>query len=278
MAQNLATKFSSKVSERLHSESIVGKVTNKNYDWVGVDTVKVYSVDNMTMNDYQRGGANRYGNPTEIGTTIQTWQLAEDRSFSGTVDALNSAQSQNVTKPGSILARQVREVIVPEVNTYVLAVINTAGAAADRDDITSDAATSLSNAWTDFLSIQADITNKLGKTTGRVAVMTPDYYNFLKQSGYVLASDSAYKDRKSGSLGTVDGCEIVIHTSAEMPQYVNLIITHPDVTTFADVLTDYVTHKNAPGVNGWLIEGRHAYDAFVDSNKVNQIGIHRTQA
>lgn len=276
MAQNLATKFSPKVSERLYSESIVGSVTNKNYDWVGVDTVKVYSVDTMTMNDYNRSGDNRYGNPTEIGTTIQTWTLAEDRSFSGTIDALNSSQSMSVTKPGTILARQVREEIVPEVNTYVLGVINTAGATANRDDIVADATTTASNAYTNFLSIQADISNNLGKTTGRVAVMTPAYYNLLKQGGFVLDSDKGQSKLESGNLGTVDGCKVVIHNSAEMPSAVDLIITHPDVTTFADVLTDYVTHKNPPGVNGYRIEGRHAYDAFVDTNKVNQVGIHRT--
>ena len=275
MAQNLALKFSPKVSERLYSLSIVGKVTNKNYDWVGVDTVKVYSVDTMPMNDYMRSGDNRYGDPTEIGTTIQTWQLAEDRSFTGTIDALNREQSQNVTKPGSILARQLREEIVPEVNTYVLAVINTAGAVANRDDIVADAATTASNAYTNFLTIQADISNNLGKITGRVAVMTPAYYNFLKQGGFVLDSDSGQKKLDSGSLGTVDGCEVVIHNSAEMPTSVDLIITHKDVTTFADVLTDYTTHKNPKGVNGHLIEGRHAFDAFVDTNKVNQVGIHR---
>lgn len=278
MAQNLATKFSPKVSERLHSESIVGKVTNKNYDWVGVDTVKVYSVDTMTMNDYQRNGDNRYGNPEEIGTTIQTWQLAEDRSFSGTVDALNSAQSMNVTKPGTILARQLREEVVPEVNAYVLGVINTAGAVANRDDITTDEAITANNAFTHFLAIQADISNNLGKTTGRVAVMIPSYYNFLKQGGFVLDSDKGQATRHSGSLGTVDGCEVVIHNSAEMPNKVELIITHKDVTTFADVLTDYITHKNPRGINGHLIEGRIAYDAFVDTNKVNQIGIHRNGA
>lgn len=276
MAQNLATKFSPKVSERLYSESIVGAVTNKNFDWVGVDTIKVYSVDTMPMNDYQRSSDNRYGDPTEIGTTIQTWQLAEDRSFTGTIDALNSSQSMNVTKPGTILARQVREEIVPEVNTYVLAVINTAGAVANRDDIVADSATTASNAYTNFLSIQADISNNLGKTTGRVAVMTPAYYNLLKQGGFVLDSDKGQSKLESGNLGTVDGCKVVIHNSAEMPSNVDLIITHPDVTTFADVLTDYVTHKNPPGVNGHLVEGRHAYDAFVDTNKVNQIGIHRT--
>lgn len=276
MAQNLATKFSPKVSERLHSESIVGDVTNKNFDWVGVDTIKVYSVDTMTMNDYQRGGDNRYGNPTEIGTTIQTWQLLEDRSFSGTVDALNSSQSMSVTKPGTILARQVREEIVPEVNTYVLGVINTAGAVANRDDIVADAATDASNAWTNFLSIQADISNNLGKMSGRVAVMTPAYYNLLKQTGFVLASEKSQMARGTGDLGSVDGCKVVVHNSAEMPASVDLIITHKDVTTFADVLTDFITHKNPPGVNGHLIEGRHAYDAFVDTNKVNQVGIHRT--
>lgn len=276
MAQNLATKFSPKVSERLHSDSIVGAVTNKNYEWVGVDTVKVYSVDTMTMNDYARNGDNRYGSPEEIGTTIQTWTLAEDRSFTGTVDALNSAQSMNVTKPGTILARQLREEIVPEVNTYVLAVINTAGAVANRDDIVADAATSTSNAWTNFLDIQADITNNLGKTTGRVAVMTPAYYNILKQTGFVLASEKSQAARGTGDLGSVDGCSIVIHNSAEMPANCDLIITHKDVTTFADVLTDYVTHKNPPGVNGHRIEGRIAYDAFVDTNKVNQVGIHKT--
>jgi len=276
MAQNLATKFSPKVSERLHSTSVVGSVTNKNFDWVGVDTVKVYSVDTMTNNDYTRSSDNRYGTPSEIGTTIQTWQLAQDRSFTGTIDKLNSAQSMKVTKPGTVLARQLREVMVPEVNAYVLQTIVTAGEAASRDDIVADAATTAANAWTNFLAIQADISDNLGKQNGRVAVMTAAYYNFLKQGGFVLDSDSAYRDRKSGNLGTVDGCKVVIHTSAELPANTDLIITHPDVCTFADVLSDFTTHQNPKGINGALIEGRHSYDAFVDTNKVNQIGIHKT--
>lgn len=276
MAQNLAAKFSKKVSERLHSESVVGQVTNKNFDWVGVDTIKIYSVDTMAMNDYARSGDSRYGAPDEIGTTLQTWQLDQDRSFTGTIDALNSAQSQSVTKPGTVLARQLREEVVPEVNAYVLQTIVTAGEAASRDDIVADAATTADNAWTNYLAIKADITDNLGKAKGNVAVMTASYYNFLKQGGFVLDSDSAYRDRKSGSLGQVDGDTVVIHTSAELPTNTDLVITHKDVTTFADVLTDYVTHKNPKGINGWLVEGRVAYDAFVDTNKVNMVGIHKT--
>jgi len=276
MSQNLAVKYAKKVSERLHSESIVDGITNKNYEWTGVNSIKLYSVNTMTMNDYQRSGDSRYGDPEDVGTTLQTWTLAMDRAFAGIIDRLDNSQSQGVMTPGTVLARQLREKIVPEINTYVMGVINTAGDAAARDDIASDAATTAANAWTDFLLIRADIQNKLGGTKGYTAVMTPQYYNFLKQSGFVLASDKAYTDLKSGSLGTVDGCEVVISNSTEMPTNTNLIITHKDVTTFADVLTDYVTHENPRGVNGWSLEGRISYDAFVDTNKVNQIGLHRT--
>jgi hypothetical protein len=277
VAQNLASKFSEKVSKRLVSESVVGAVTNKNFDWTSVDTIKVYSVNTTPLQDYNRSGdGDRYGERTEVGTTTQTWQLAEDKAINATIDRLNASQSMGVIKPGLFLAQEVDEVIVPYVNAYVLQTIVTAGAAADRDDIVSDGATTSGNAYTNFLAIQADISDKLGKQKGRVAVMTAAYYNMLKQGGFVLDSDSAYADRKSGKLGTVDGCEVVIHTSAEMPAATDLIITHKDVTTFADVLTDYITHKNPVGVNGHKIEGRIAFDSFVDVNKVNQIGIHKT--
>ncbi len=277
MAQNLASKFSDKVSKRLHSESVVGMVTNKNFDWTGVDTIKIYSVNTTPLQDYNRAGdGDRYGERTEVGTTTQTWQLQEDKAINATIDRLNSSQSMGVIKPGLFLAQEVDEVIVPYVNAYVLQTIVTAGEVANRDDIVTDAATDATNAYSNFLSIQANISNNLGKEKGRVAVMTPAYYNFLKQGGFVLDSDSAYRDRKSGNLGTVDGCEVVIHTSAEMPANTDLVITHKDVATFADTLTDYITHKNPVGLNGWKIEGRIAFDCFVDTNKVNQIGIHKT--
>ena len=42
MAVNLATKYSPKVDERFYAESQAQMGTNKEYDWEGVDTVKVY--------------------------------------------------------------------------------------------------------------------------------------------------------------------------------------------------------------------------------------------
>lgn len=272
---NLAAKFSPKVSKVLKEKTVIGGLTNRDYDWTGVDTVKVYTRGTFTMNDYNRaGGDNRYGNPENASTSIQSWQVTQDSSFSGVIDRLDNDQQMGVLKPGEVLAEQLRVEVVPEVDTYVLSVINTAGAAANRDDIVTDAAVSASNAWVDFLAIRANIMNAEGGSDGFVAVMLPAYYNFLKQSGLVLDSDKGQTKLESGDLGLVDGVRVRTAPSTRLGTSINMIITHPTVTTFADVLTDYVTHKNPPGVNGWRIEGRVTYDGFVDTNLVNRIGIH----
>ena len=276
MAINLATKFQKKVSERFAAESKTKLLTNDDYDWVGSGAIKIYSVDTVAMGDYTRSGANRYGSPSELGTTLQTWTLARDRAFTTTIDRRNNDESNFVTEAGKFLARQLKEVVTPEIDTYVLAAIGTAGATANRDDIVADAATDASNAYVNFLAINADISDQEAPEEGRVAVMTAQYYNFLKQGGFVLDSDSAYRDRKSGNLGTVDGVKVVICPSSRMPASTDLIITHPVATTAPMLLTDYVTHKNAPGINGWLVEGRVVYDAFVDTNKTDALGIHKT--
>ena len=276
MAINLATKFQKKVSERFAAESKTKLLTNDDYDWVGSGAIKIYSVDTVAMGNYIRSGANRYGSPSELGTTLQTWTLARDRAFTTTIDRRNNDESNFVTEAGKFLARQLKEVVTPEIDTYVLAAIGTAGATANRDDIVADAATDASNAYVNFLAINADISDQEAPEEGRVAVMTAQYYNFLKQGGFVLDSDSAYRDRKSGNLGTVDGVKVVICPSSRMPASTDLIITHPVATTAPMLLTDYVTHKNAPGINGWLVEGRVVYDAFVDTNKTDALGIHKT--
>jgi len=276
MAINLATKFQKKVSERFALESKTKSLTNDDYDWVGSNAIKIYSVDTVAMGDYTRSGANRYGSPAELGTTLQTWTLARDRAFTTTIDRRNNDESNFVTEAGKFLARQLKEVLTPEIDTYVLAAIGTAGATDNRDDIVGDAGTTAANAYVNFLAINADIANYEAPEEGKVAVMTAQYYSFLKQSGFVLASDSAYKDLKKGDLGTVDGVRIVVCPSSRMPANTDLIVTHPVATTAPMLLTDYITHKNAPGINGWLVEGRVVYDAFVDTNKTKAIGIHKT--
>jgi hypothetical protein len=41
-------------------------------------------------------------------------------------------------------------------------------------------------------------------------------------------------------------------------------------------LSEYKIHDNPPGINGWLVEGRVYYDAFVLENKKSAIYVFKT--
>lgn len=274
MAQNLATKYSPKVAERFSILSKTDDATNNDYDWDGVTTVKVYQVDSTPMGNYSRVGVNRYGTPTDAGTAAQTLTLTRDRSFSTVIDRRNNDESQGVLAAGKWLARQMREVITPEIDVYRLAALNTAAVANASSLFVG--ATTASNAYNNFLGLNEKISEGLVPTTGRISFMTAGYYNLLKQGNFILASNDAYSDRHTGDLGTVDGNKIVIVPTSYMPTNVDLITTHSVALVSPMVLTDYITHENAPGYNGWLIEGRIVYDAFVLDAKRNAIAAHRT--
>lgn len=276
MAVNLATKFEKKTSDLMVLKAKTSSIVNQDWDWDGVNAIKVYTLSDPTIGNYSASGANRYGNPTEVDDTVQTFTLSRDRSWTKTVDMSNLQDTQNVRQPAKYLAQVVKNKMVPEIDTYRLAALNTAGDAAARDDIVADAATTSANAWTNFTAITADISNNEAPEEGRVAVMTPAYYNMLKQSGFVLASETSQRERKSGELGEIDGCKVVVCPGSRMPSNTDLVVTHPSVLVAPEKLKDFTIHKNPPGINGYLIEYRHRYDAFVDTNRVNAIGLHRT--
>jgi hypothetical protein len=277
MAITLATKFEKRTSDLLKVARKTKGMTNQDWDWDGVNAITVYTLTDPTIGDYVPNGSNRYGDPTEVEDTTQTWTLSRDRAWTKTMDKKNKQDTMAIRQPGKYLAQVTKNKLVPEIDTYILQTIATAGAVGDRDDIATDAATTSSNAFTNFLLINADITDNEAPTEGRVAAMTATYYNLLKQGGFVLDSDSAYRDRKSGNLGTVDGVDVTIVPSNRMPATsgaIDLLITHPMATVSPEKLVDYTLHNNAPGISGDLLEYRHRYDAFVDTNKIKCVGMH----
>ncbi len=285
MAINLASKFSAKTSELLKAKAKSSDIVNTNWDWDGVNAINVWTLTDPTMNNYTNTGANRYGAPLEVQDKKQLFTLSRDRSWTNTIDMSNYQDTLEVRKPAKFLAQATKNVLVPEVDTYRFAVLATAGAVivdfdgaavGARNAIVVAGATSSANAYSNFTTLTAAITDGEGPDDGRVAVMTPTYYNLLKQSGFVLNSDLAYKDRKSGDLGEVDNCKVVVCPSNRMPANTDLIITHPDNLVAPEKLKDYTVHKNPPGVNGYLIEYRIRYDAFFDLTKLKTLAIHKT--
>lgn len=266
---NLAQKYSPKVDERFYAESQALMGTNQDYDWEGVDTVKIYQVDTVPMNDYTRSGANRYGTPSELGNTVQTLQITKDRSFTFTIDKANRDQTMMVMEAGKSLSRQEREVVIPEYDRYVFGV-QVAAAITNGNYVLGSA--SSSDAYAKFLKGDETLGNYLIPVKGRVAFCSYGYCNLLMlDPAFIKYSDKSQEMTIKGILGEVDGTKIVKVPASQLPFGVSFLIVHPSATVAPQQLKEYKTHQDPPGINGNLVEGRHLYDAFVLDAKKNGI-------
>lgn len=273
MAMNLASKYSKKVDERFKLKSLTEAAVNKEYDWAGVNSINVYSIPTVAMNDYVKTGTARYGAAAELDNTLQTMTLTRDRGFTFTIDRGNHQDTQMVMQSGKALARQIDEVIVPEIDVYRLAAMS---AAAIANGHTVVEVITASNAYTALLNAGEELDEDKAPMTGRIAFVKPSFYNFLKlDNSFIKASEIGQKILIKGQVGEVDGIKIVKVPSSYLPINHEFILTHPVATVGAQKLEDYKTHDNPPGINGWLVEGRKRYDAFVLENKKNAIYAHK---
>lgn len=274
MAVNLASKYSSKVDERFKLKSLTEAVVNNNYDWDGVKTISVYDIPTVAMGNYTRTGTSRYGTPAELDNNKTDYTLTRDRSFTFAIDRGNYQETQMVMEAGKALARQIDEVIVPEIDIYRLA--SMAAAATTAGNVSAATVISASNAYSSLLKATEAQAEKKAPLQGRVAFVKPSFYNFLKlDPSFVKASEIAQNMLIKGQVGEVDGVKIVMVPSTYLPANTEFIVTHQIATVAPKKLEDYKTHDNPPGINGWLVEGRTIYDAFVLKNKVNAIYVHK---
>ena len=271
MAINYAEKYSSKVDERFKIASLTDAAVNKEYDFVGVNAVNVYSIPTVELNDYNMNGSNRYGSPNELEDSKQTLTLTQDKAFTFTLDKRNQEDSAGAKDAGKALRRQVDEVIIPTIDKYRLTAM-AAGAAS----LTNPELVTKENAYSVFLDMQNLLMDALVPSSNRIAYVSPNYYKCIKlDSNFVKAGDVAQNMLVNGSLGMVDGVNIVPVPSSYLPENVEIIIAHKSAVVSPVKLSEYKTHIDPPGINGTLVEGRVYYDVFVLESKAKGIAVHK---
>ena len=268
---DLATKYSKKVDEAFQRGALANLVTNNDYDWDGVQTVKVYSIPVVELTNYTRSGSNRYGTPDELGNSTQVMTVSKDRAWTFTIDKGNKMQSQMVMDAGKAVARQLALKVIPEFDTHVFKAIATAASGyTDANSKAHASATTItkSNAYAEFLSAQEVLGNCNVPDEGRVCICSYAFAGFLKQdAAFMRDCDTAQNMQIKGTLGEVDGTKLIRVPASRLPAGCDFILTHPMATVAPKVLSEYKIHTDAPGVSGWLCEGRIIYDAFVLNNK-----------
>lgn len=272
---NLATKYSKKVDERFYRESQAMLALNNDYEFKGDKTVKVYSIPIVPMTDYVRSGSNRYGTPTDLSRNVQTLTVNKDRAFTFVIDKGDKIQSEMVSDAGKALSRQLREVVVPEYDTYVFAQLAAKAKATGNMDTTAITA---NNAYAAFLAGMERLGDNNVPDKGRVAFCTYRFANLLKQDpAFMKYSDMSQEMILKGVIGECDGCKIVKVPSNHLPAGTAFLLTHPVAATAPKQLDEYKIHDNPPGYSGWLVEGRIIYDCFVLNEKANAVYYHGGQ-
>lgn len=278
MAINLADKFLPYVDEKFTTESKKSLITNNDFDWTGAKTVKVYKITTSTMNDYDRAGtsqkASRYGDIAGLDATTEELALTKDRSFTFAIDKLDSDETVRNLQAASALERQVREVVVPEVDTYIYNVMCTKAG-------TKPAAKALDNTniYTEILAANLALDEAEVPETGRVLIVTPATYVLMKQDANITMETDIGNDlRLKGVIGMLDGATVVKVPANRLPKNFGFMVAHPCATVAPTKLADYKIHEDPPGISGSLVEGRINYDAFVLDNKVKAIYYQENQA
>ena len=272
---NLASKYSKEVDERFHRESQAMLALSNDHQFTGVQTVKVYSIPIVPMGDYQRSGANRYGAADDLTRNVQELTVKRDRAFTFIIDKGDKLQSEMVSDAGKALRRQIREVCVPEFDTYVF---KTLAAAATKHGSYSTAAVTKANAYEMFLNGMEYLGNHNVPDKGRVCFCSYKFANMLKQDpAFIKTGDKSQEMLEKGVIGEVDGCKIVKVPSSRLPAGAAFLITHSVAATAPKQLADYKIHDNPPGISGYLVEGRLIYDCFVLNEKADAIYYHGNQ-
>jgi len=272
MAIDLVSKFLPYVDEMFSTESKKSLLTNNDFTWNGAHTVKVYKINTSAMNDYGRSGPadgnwSRYGAVEGLDATTEEFTLTKDRSFTFAIDKLDTDETAQQLAAASALARQNREVVIPEVDSYVYGVM-----CANAGHKPAAKALTATNVYTEILAASEALDDAETPEAGRVLVVTPAIYAIMKKcKDIVMETDVGNELRLKGMIAMLDGMQVQKIPAIRLLADFGFMVAHPCATVAPVKLEDYTVHDNPPGISGALVEGRICYGAFVLDNKVKAI-------
>lgn len=278
MSIELATKYAPKTDELFKAESKTSLLTNDDYDWTGAHSVKVWKIGTVPMGDYARNvyddgdeeNLSRFGKLIDLSAQTEEMLLKKDRSFIFNVDKLDMDETDGQLAAESALARELREVVIPEVDSYTYAVmVAGAGSTAEAKALTAE------NIYPSIIAGSEELDNAEVPDTERVMVVTPATYNLMKQCKEIIMDTEVTAEmRMLGVIRILDGMAVVKVPASRLPEKFGFMICHPSATTAPKKLEDYGIHNDTPLSSGTIVTGRVCYDAFVLENKKKGIYVH----
>lgn len=277
MGINLVERFAPYTDEIFKAESKTSLLTNTDFDWSGAHTVNIWKISTVGLNNYERvlgddedGSFSRFGKITDLSTQLQEMILQNDRSFIFNIDKLDENETAGQLEAGKALARELREVVIPEIDTYVYKTMT------DNAGTKATTAVSAQTIYSDILKGSTTLDDAEVPDTERVLVVTPKTYAMLKSINVLDNTDIGAELKLNGVVATLDGMTVVKVPAVRLPENFAFMIAHPSATVAPVKLEDYAMHTDTIVSSGTIVTGRVCYDAFVLDNKKKAIFYHES--
>lgn len=264
---NLMDKCAPKLDERFKSGSITDAWCGHDYEWEGVNAIKVYTLDAAELNDYNpTASANRFGTPSEVDDEVNVYALTKKRSFTKTFD-ITHVQDQMFLKRGVAYLKQMwAERYVPEIDTYRFSVWAN-GAGLGKVNSTALTKTSIVEA---ILEAHAALDNAFVPFENRVTFVegtTAIKYRLAAEFGGDGARDLITKRQ----IGEINGSPIIAVPASRLPAGLKFMVKYKGASADPNKMKLLRANDNAPGIAGTLMEGLARYDSFVLAQKADGI-------
>lgn len=272
---NLTKKASEKVLERFKFASCTEGLFSHDYNWTGVATVQIYSVDNLPLNDYNPervDGGSRFGNLVNVGDTIQELTVRDNKSFIGAIDETYNTQQLQIKRAGQILKRQTDEVMIPYVDKYRLRKLAASAGMTATETLTK------ANIVEKIMTANAAMSERLVPDTGRVLYMSYGTAIKLKLADQVVGAASVAgtgvgkgslgeKAIVNGVLGTIDKCQVKLVPSGYLPNNVAFMIVKKGEAFAPTQIKSYKIHNGIHILDGKIVTGHLLHDCFVPTGR-----------
>lgn len=276
MALHFPEKFINNLAESFKAKFVTESMMSHDLDqqFSGVNTVHEMYIQSQPLEKYDRtqspATGSRYGTVKEVQDHVVTYTMADEISFTSTIDKGNKKDQLNMKSAGTFFAVQRDERIVPYVDTYRLQKW------AEQGGIHSELAAELTedNIVKNILNIHNEMLEKNVPEDGLTLVVSRRYLPTLKLAREWVALDSlGGKTLPSGAIGEFDNMALKVVNSNKMPENVAFMILHKNSILAPVKINDMKAHIDPPGLNGDLVEFRMYHDAFVRARKADGVAV-----
>ncbi len=261
MSINLALKYSDKIAQKHTHESFLAAKAKAPYDFVGVKTVRIYTLLSQPLNDYDRANTtNRYGALAELQDSYQEISITQDKSFRIAIDKGNNNEQMMVKEAGRVMQMQLREQVVPAGDKQAL--LQWALGAGKCVEYT--AAVSKSNIIGTLLDIEKNFADSFTPLEERYVAVKNEHMKFIRLSDEFQYVDGPREQMiLKGVVGKIGTLNIIAMPAAWFPANVEHVAFHSRAVGMPFKIRDTRIITDSEAVNGAVLLGRFNFDAFV---------------